>query len=359
MRILHLGNPYFVQELRQLGHDVKWAAHDRAADLPLRRPLESVQELLSRIEPAWSPDFVLLGDDSTQPVVLKLESLPVPLVWYAIDSHLHANWHQHYASVFDVIFVAQRDWERLYRADPDRQTVMWQPLFCRSQDDYRLGLVRDLPLSFIGTLNQSWNPRRVELIQQIQARYPIVIESGSYLTTFNRSMVVLNQSAAGDVNFRTFQAMACGALLLSERVENGFGALFQDGVHCALYDSGNVEQVIELTEHYRSHADERAAVAERGYQAVMAAHTSLHRAQAIVDAVVSGTISVAVSKRAGRQLQIQWSLASVYESSARKFLQAAQRMTEESKRRYFCGVAEQYQFLATTIRRQLAPLLAA
>jgi len=34
-------------------------------------------------------------------------------------------------------------------------------------------------------------------------------------------------------------------------------------------------------------------------------------------------------------------------------------MTEESKRHYFGGVAEQYQFLAATIRRQLTPLLAA
>ncbi len=358
MNILHLGNPYFLQELRRLGHDVKWAAHDRTADLPLRRPLESVQGILSRSAP-WTPDFILLGDDSTQPAVLGLESLAVPLVWYAIDSHLHANWHQYYASVFDVIFVAQKDWERLYRVDADRQTVSWQPLFCRAQDDHRLGLVRDIPLSFIGTLNPAWNPRRVKLIQDIQARYPIVIESGPYLKTFNRSMMVLNQSAAGDLNFRTFQAMACGTFLLTERVGNGFDELFQDGLHCASYDAGNVDQVIELVEYYRRHPCQREAVAERGYQAVMAAHTSMHRAEVIVNAVATGNVSDAIAKRRSRQLQIQWCLASVYESSARKCLQAAQRMTEESKRHYFGGVAEQYQFLAATIRRQLTPLLAA
>jgi hypothetical protein len=76
------------------------------------------------------------------------------------------------------------------------------------------------------------------------------VGSGGYRELFNRSLMVLNQSAANDVNFRTFQAMACGALLIGERIGNGFNDLFQDRTHCALYDRGNVEQVIEIVAHY-------------------------------------------------------------------------------------------------------------
>ncbi|MEQ1794398.1 MAG: glycosyltransferase, partial [Nitrospira sp.] len=299
------------------------------------------------------------GDESTQPQVLGLETLPIPLVWYAIDSHIHVNWHMYYAAAFDVICVAQKDWIPAYQMDMSRQFVSWMPLFCHRSGDRHLGLTRDIPLSFIGTLNSARNPDRVDLIQRLQSRYPIVVQSGPYLETFNRSMMVLNQSVANDVNFRTFQAMACGAMLLTERVGNGFNDLFQDRTHCALYDKGNVEQIIETVEYYRAHPAEREAVARRGYETVMAAHTSLHRAQALLETVAKQPLHEFVAKRQMRQAPIRWSLAAVYESAARTYGRAVPQAEEERRRRQLQEIAEQYQALATTIRSQIDPLVAA
>jgi len=143
MNILHLGNPFFLQDFRQLGHDVKWAAYDRTADFVLSPYVESLHSLSAQFPARWFPDLVVVGDDSGPPKLLGLEALDVPLVWYAIDSHLHASWHQQYAAVFDVICVAQRDWVSRYRVDPDRQIVSWQPLFCHVPDDGDSGRLRD------------------------------------------------------------------------------------------------------------------------------------------------------------------------------------------------------------------------
>lgn len=359
MKILHLGNAYFLESFRLLGHDVKWAGYHRTADIPLTRVLLDAQDLLAQLPPHWFPDLVVLGDESTQPLVLGLETLPVPLVWYAIDSHIHVNWHIYYAAAFDVILVAQKDWTPAYQLDGDRQHVSWMPLFCHRSNDRDQGLERDIPLSFIGTLNAARNPDRVDLIRRLQARYPVVVRSGPYQETFNRSMLVLNQSVANDVNFRTFQAMACGALLLTERVGNGFNDLFQDRVHCALYDKGNVDQIVEITEYYRTHRAEREAVARRGYEAVMGAHTSLHRAQALLDTIAGQPLHDFVTKRRARQIPIRWSLASVYESAARTYRQGAERADEDIRRRHFLTLSEQYHTLAMTIRGQLDPLVAA
>jgi hypothetical protein len=137
----------------------------------------------------------------------------------------------------------------------------------------------------------SGNPERVALIEGLQRGYSIAVGSGGYRELFNRSLMVLNQSAANDVNFRTFQAMACGALLVGERIGNGFDDLFQDRTHCALYEKGNVEQVIEIVAHYCGRPAERDAVARQGYEAVMASHTSLHRAQAILQVGGDGAAS--------------------------------------------------------------------
>lgn len=358
MKILHLGNAYFLESFRLLGHDVKWAGYHRTADIPLTRFLTDATDLLAQLPPHWFPDLIVLGDESTQPLVLGLEALPVPLVWYAIDSHIHINWHIYYAAAFDAVFVAQKDWTPAYQLDEDRQHVSWMPLFCHRSSDGDSGFERDIPLSFIGTLNAARNPDRVDLIQRLQARYPVVARSGPYQETFNRSMTVLNQSVANDVNFRTFQAMACGALLLTERVGNGFSDLFQDRTHCALYDKGNVDQIIEITEYYRTHRAEREAVARRGYEAVMGAHTSLHRAQTLLETLARQPLHEFVGKRLARQMPIRWSMASVYESAARAYYQATERADEDIRRRHFLTVAEQYHALARSIRGQLDSLVA-
>lgn len=359
MKILHLGNAYFLESFRLLGHDVKWAGYHRTADIPLGRSLLDARSLLRQLPSYWYPDLIVLGDESTQPLVLGLETLPVPVVWYAIDSHIHANWHMYYAAAFDVIFVAQKDWVPAYQLDGDRQHVSWMPLFCNRSNDRDLGLAREIPSSFIGTLDAARNPDRIDLIQRLQSRYPIVVQSGPYNETFSRSMMVLNQSVANDVNFRTFQAMACGALLLTERVGNGFNDLFQDRTHCVLYEKGNVDRIIEIADYYRAHPAERNDIARQGYETVIAAHTSLHRAQALLDVVARQPLHEFVVKRQMRQAPIRWSLAAVYESASRTYGQAASLAEEDIRRQHFQKVSAQYNHLAQTIHEQLTPLVAA
>ncbi|MGH7257955.1 MAG: CgeB family protein, partial [Nitrospiraceae bacterium] len=356
MKILHLGRPYFTRDFMELGHDVKWAAADRNAHVQLG-VLDSTHTLLSRLPKGWCPDLVVLGDDSAQPGVLGLESLGVPVVWYAIDTHVHANWHRHYANVFDLVLVAQKEAVPLYAADLDRQVVQWAPLFCNHHIARDFKLIRDIPLSFVGTLNPTWNPDRVRLLEELQARYPIVVRTGEYVETFNHSMMVLNQSVAGDVNFRTFEAMACGALLVTERVGNGFDELLQDKTHCVLYEKGCSDQIAEIADHYLHHEVERQAIAARGHDAVLAAHTSRHRAQTILDLVATHDFQAMIGKRRSRQVQIQLSLVEVYETSARKYRHAAGREEEGSRRQnFYADIADRYQFLATTICQQLGPL---
>src|SRR5262249_28494967 len=158
------------------------------------------------------------GDESLYPSVLGLEFLEVPLVWYAIDSHIHLGWHRAYAAAFDIILVAQKDYVASYRFDEDRQVVQWYPLYCDPNHDRHAPGTKLYDLCFVGTLNPQWNPARVHLIEELRRRMPIHVASGDYVRPFNDSRVVLNQCVANDVNFRTFQALSCGSLLLMERV---------------------------------------------------------------------------------------------------------------------------------------------
>ncbi len=87
-----------------------------------------------------------------------------------------------------------------------------------------------------------------------------------------------SQAAAGMVNNRVFEVLSCGALLLSDRVptiEDLFGdvAVFTDGG----------DDTRDKLAWWLARPDERAALAARARERILAAHTYDHRARQLVE----------------------------------------------------------------------------
>ena len=139
------------------------------------------------------------------------------------------------------------------------------------------------------------------------------------MSVFNRSKVVLNESAANDVNFRVFEALACGSFLLTEKVGNGFEELFQDRTHLAMYERENVDQIVELANFYASHDSEREAIAREGRARVLASHTTTHRAQTIVHTIRHADSQALVRQRQARLPDIYRQLDRVYDHAGKVY----------------------------------------
>lgn len=77
---------------------------------------------------------------------------------------------------------------------------------------------------------------------------------------------------------RIFEVVGCGGFLLTDRVPY-LERYFELGRELAVYESS--EALGEQIAYWLSHEDERAAVAEAGYQRVLAEHTYDHRFEAI------------------------------------------------------------------------------
>ncbi len=313
MNILLLGALVLDSGFKELGHSVVTCTTDGTGDVEIQEFPTSIQSVLQQLPLGWNPDCLLLTDDSTYAMFCGLEEVELPLGWYAIDSHIHHGWHRAYAAIFDCIFVAQRDYVPMYQRDSERQSVKWLPLctFPFVQIEHRFPKRYDL--SFVGKLDSPFNPDRRAFISDIQARYPLHVASGEFVSIFTKSKMVLNQCAGNDVNFRTFEAMACGSLLLMEHVGNGLQELFQDRVHCVLYEKGNVDQVIELANYYASHDQEREAIALAGQKRVLDKHTYVHRAQAILSDLLAGDAHEKIQKRKAKLEEIRNLLIPVYE----------------------------------------------
>lgn len=323
MRILLLGKPYFRRAFEMLGHQVLSCGVGAGHDLPVSRPPLAVEEILARLPPRWEPEFLMLGDESMFPWVGGLETLELPLVWYAVDSHIHHVWHPDYAWVFDLVCVAKRDLLEPLRAAPERQRHLWLPLFADPERDRDRGGERPMGACFVGHLKPELNPERVRFVAAVAERVPLHVHTGAYEEIYNQARIVLNQSVAGDLNFRCFEGMGCGAMLLTEAIGNGQGELFQTGRHLVEYARGDAEQAAERIRHYLKHEPERRAIAEAGRDEVREKHTALHRAAQVLSELAQAPRTAMVAARLRDRGRIAAALARVYERAAKVHLEHA------------------------------------
>jgi len=78
---------------------------------------------------------------------------------------------------------------------------------------------------------------------------------------------------------RVFEAMACGAFLLSD-AQRDVATLFKDGEHLALFH--DAQELRRKITHYLSHPLERARIAEQGRRETMKSHTYLRRMEQVL-----------------------------------------------------------------------------
>lgn len=280
MRILNLDGHYFVEPFRKMGHEVLWLGSDPGCDVRLETVI-SLADLLALLgERAFTPDLVVWSDICRPPSVIGIESLPAVTVGFSIDQYCNP-WHMAYAAAFDLMLVAQKDYLPLFEQEQLGNELEWFPLFCNPSRDADQGLERDVPVSFVGTVEGSINKERKHFLNDFKKRHPLFVTQGDYVPVFNRSRIVLNQSAAGELNFRVFEAMACGAALLTEDVENGLKDLFTDRESVLLYPRGDAAGAAEAAR--RALADGSAeTIAAKGRHEVTARHSSTVRAAHIV-----------------------------------------------------------------------------
>lgn len=263
----------------------------RVVRLPLTRPgAFAWDEICQRCGAA--PDAVVYTDRSLPPPLLGLERYPALTAFYCIDSHIH-GWYPLYAGAFDLCAVSLRgDVPRFgVELSPDR--VLWLPPF--AEDRYRPGpadeptVAKDFDLLFVGTVDPETTPQRHDFLQRLGRVFPaLAVRRGDFAELLPRAHVALNIAERGDLNFRVFEALACGSCLLTPRIGNGQDELFEDGVHFVTYEADDEADCASKARSLLAHDDRRAAFARAGYARVDAAHRPRHRAAALASFLRQG-----------------------------------------------------------------------
>ena len=222
----------------------------------------------------------------------KLRTYKCPTIGYAIDVHLDRHRLQQrllFSQYVDHVFVAQPDYLKTFES-AGHPSVHWLPVGCEPETHFVADQVRDLDVGFVGKLGKP-RTERFEILSRIltknhtndTGRYYRPSEMGK---VYSRSKIVFNKSVRNDLNMRFFEGLAAGALVITDRIENGMGCLGEDCRYYVVYDSP--DEADELVRYYLEHETERREIAARGQQWALERHTYVNRIQQLVDLIVSG-----------------------------------------------------------------------
>lgn len=193
---------------------------------------------------------------------------------YLIDVHLHLRLSLLQATLFDTVFIAQKDYLPYFQAS--HPNVHWLPLAApKPLTQLTRGKVFD-----IGFVGQSTRFREL-LMNRLSGTFKIndwrrhhtLEELGK---VYSQSRIVINPAINRDVNMRFFEGMACGALVLTSSLANGVEELTSGRKLFLTADLQNLSSLVELISDLLKSAKPEE-IGRAGREWVMEGHTYDHR----------------------------------------------------------------------------------
>jgi hypothetical protein len=211
-------------------------------------------------------------------VPIGLENVTCVTAWWAIDNHINYRWHKEFAAFFDYVYFAQKDFVKPAINYTSKQ-IQWLPLACEPTIHQQLNIEHDIVCGFVGNMNKY----RQKYFDSLTSKTTIDLISGLNPTEmaqyYNRCQMVFNLSMRGDLNMRTFEAMSCGSMLITQDINNGLRDLFVPNEHVVVHNIDNSAKIIEL---YKQKPEEVSRIAKNGFELVRDNHTYTHRMEYIL-----------------------------------------------------------------------------
>lgn len=229
-----------------------------------------------------SSDDILFYVDPAPAWPLGLESIPCLTIAYLIDVHQHLPSRLQISKFFDVVFIAQKEFVPTFNQIGHRH-AHWLPVACDAEIHDMDSKTRPYDVGFVGNIGVQ-GTKRFEILTTVLPKF----QTNAYLkyypphemaVIYGQSKIVFNASINGDLNMRVFEAMAAGALLVTDRIGNGLSDLFEEGTHYIGYST--ISEALEKIGYFLDKSEERERIAHAGQQAVLEHHTYGHRWESI------------------------------------------------------------------------------
>jgi glycosyltransferase involved in cell wall biosynthesis len=279
---------HFERVLKRMSHEVftvsvpsRESELDKVETFPGYAPRTGIEELEKRL---GRVDLFLY----VEPLGLiptGMDRAPFPTAAVLCDMHNNLPSRLQLARFFDHLFLYQRNYLSAFTEHP-KNHVHWMPFACDIETVRPLNSKRDLDVAFVGQLFGS-DHERSRIIRELALRWKLnplrYYPQAEIPAIYSRAKIVLNLPLKDDLNFRTFEAMSCGAMLLTRRVANGQEVLFEEGRHYAAFSTE--AELNKKIRYYLEHDDERRRIAEAALCEVRAKHTLSLRLEQLLSTV--------------------------------------------------------------------------
>lgn len=242
------------------------------------------------------PFAVVYADRSIAPPLAGVESFPCLTVFHCIDTHIH-SWYPLYAQGFDICLVSLKDHLERFTPRLKNSRLLWFPPIVMDNDT-PVEMEKEWDLLFVGKVDPDLTPARMKFLDKVAKLVPgLHVTQGEYRKLFPKARVVLNIAERGDLNFRVFEALACGSCLLTPAIEQGLFDLFEDGVHLVSYKPDNARDLVEKLNVLLADDALRKRIARNGNHLIEKYHRIIHRATTLHNLINDMDVEKAISAR--------------------------------------------------------------
>lgn len=281
---------FMYHALEQMGHRLTWLTPGEcpyagsvrvASDINIAHVVRDMSE---------KPDIFLFTDTSEGIAFLPrgVAECDLPTAFWALDNHLNLRWHKEYCALFDHVFFTQYDRMAAAQAAYGYPHLHWLAYCCDRQAHADIGVERDIDVGHVGGIT----PDRKKFFAALERQGVHVTTNGRFLLReevghfYSRCKIVLNICARYDLNMRSFEAPAAGALVIGQKkLDSSFYRIFTPGVNCDVHWFDDAAAVIKK---YLADDGLRRRVAEAGKAVTLGGHTYHHRLEELLSVCAGG-----------------------------------------------------------------------
>lgn len=268
---------YLSKSLKKLGHNVINCGPGKNQDI-ITSASENIENILKKSGPV---DLIFIEESSFIPK--NLENCHTAKAIHFVDSHLHYDiWHKELAKIFDFVFFAQKKYVQKMKREKYKN-VFYLPWACDPLIHKNLNRKRVFDIGFVGSFNNLHNPKRTIVFAILKKMFKAKIAQKTYgknlAKIYSSTKIGINLSSGSDLNPRTFEIMASGALLITDPQDN-MNTFFKDKKHLIIYN--HLFQIPSLIKHYLKNEPERLKIAKLGQEEVRTKHNYDLRAKELI-----------------------------------------------------------------------------
>ncbi len=305
MNLLLVGNIEFQQYFKKLGYKVFTSSFSEQSDFPISNLKFKLSEICKK-----NKIDVLLQVESLgkREIILDLPEINCLKIFYAVDIHLNYFWQKLYAQNFNILISSQKNYSEKYKRDTGNISywLPWgiNPVFVKEFIPHKS---RKHLIAFIGTIDSS-RVKRKNIIDIIKSKFDIFIAGNTpsnrlstqeVIQIYRNSKIVINESINSEINFRYFEATSSGALLFTEKIDNGEETLFKEDKEFIRF---NQENLIEKLDFFIKNPEISEKIALTGYNNTINHHTISKRVETL-SKIILENLSIKTSKNSNKLIE--------------------------------------------------------